>query len=492
MQYLPITHALLIALIAGCGVKEPDSPQVSDGSDSAAGADSAANTGDTAAAGPVDSAPPTDSQTDSGVDSAPPADTQDTAPAAPEHAASFELVDALPCEVDPERDGEFYTVDNCTIYLGRVSGVGSTVHVMLVERGATSKREDAPTVLIETGGSGVTLTSPPGMARYDDENDATHYIQLLNNVGYRTLEIDWYCPPTWRGDVYCGAMPEAVADWMGDPVEDEPTWHGEGWTANLEGTGLPGAGQRSAAIYRWAAERAPGSTCIHGHSGGSGRVIAAIALDGAGELFDGALFTGGPVWSYLPWYCGIDEPEGYIPGWWSVGDLDFEADRYEDTRSCSPKRAAEDETCPQNFTACREKRYDPVMWEDSLQCSGATEALDMEIGAVIGGADVTTAWKQVLQWMGGIQVGDTTCPPMGESTDRDGLILRQGYCADDSESFQGCDGTEASCRAYSCSLWDLPGGRSYDADLADVGHQVMDYPKGAQVAVSVLAEVCPR
>lgn len=198
------------------------------------------------------------------------------------------------------------------------------------------------------------------------------------------------------------------------------------------------------------------------------------------------------MWSYLPWYCGIDYPEGYIPGWWASGTLDFEADRYEDTRSCSPLAAKEDETCPADFTDCRDQLYDPVMWEDSLQCRGATEAMDLEIGAVIGGDDVTTAWKQVLQWMGGIQVGEEYCPPMGEADGRDGLVLRQGYCAEDAESFQGCDGTSSSCRERSCTLWDVAEGRGYDADLAEVGHQVMEYPAGAQVALEVLAGVCPR
>jgi len=438
-----------------------------------------------------DSATPSDSPSTSPTDSAGTHDTHDTHDTQPPtETPPFAVETTAPCESDHDLDGVWDTVEGCSLVLARVSGTGATVRVLLVDRAPTSGARNAPVVIVETGGAATTLTSPPGWVQPEGEYRLDDYIQALNDAGYRTVEVAWHCPGEWKDQPHCDGLRSSVEDFVHKTVEADDVI-GKGWAANLEGAGLPGVAVRTRVIYDWIAASATGPVCAHGHSGGSGRMVATMSMAGAAELFQGVLFTGGPIWSYMPWYCGVDEPAGSIPDWWEGGSLEDAVHRYEDTRSCTPDARETQPDCPEEFDDCRNHVANPVFVEDSLQCAPGLDVLDLEVGIAMGGADVSSSWKHLMQWINGIEVGLTPCPAMAEAPGRDGLALRQGFCDVGTAVFLGCDGYPGSCGAFSCEPWDAVEGRGYDASLAEVGHDVMAWPEGTAVSLALMEQVCP-
>ncbi len=347
---------------------------------------------------------------------------------------------------------------------------------------------DSRWVTFEPPSTGRTLTVPPGWMGSEGFND--DFIGSHNIAGYTTLEFGWDCPDRVGVEPHCEVLPAGVQTWMA-----QNDHHGNPWALDLEGEGYLGTALRVAALQRWAHAQSGRKLCAHGYSGGSGRLIGALTRDDNDLLHDTVVLNGGPVWSYIPWSCGIDTEVAPLPGRWDGGSPEVLLENYDESRRCD-----DPQLCDPDYHACRLGDFEPGMLDDSLQFSAERTELRLDLGVVLGGADLSSAWKNVVQYLSDVALDGTWMPALTEAQGfGDGHVaLRQGYCEQPEDEFVSCNSNGADCQLESCEVWSAEGfpgvaedaGTSFSEHLIEVGHGVPEFEEGARLLLEMMTRTC--
>ncbi len=343
-------------------------------------------------------------------------------------------------------------------------------------------------VTFEPPSTGSLPSAPPGRPGGDSAHG--DLVQWHNQAGYTTLELGWDCPQKRQGEPHCSTLPATVEDWM-SPTEGAETH----WGAALEGTGYAGAARRVAAVNRWAADNSGRTLCAQGFSGGTGRLAGVITRDDGDLLFDTVVLSGGPVWSFIPWSCGVGTGAFPLDERWDDASPGPLTANYDETRSCSDPAL-----CPEEFSHCSDGRFHPVMLMDSFQYRPDRDDLRLDLAVVMGGRDRSTAWKSVLQYLSDLAPVEETLWGWTEDPDhgQGGIHLRQGYCETQGDTYLACSAGDVACPQASCRNWAtdaFPGVHgdllsTYAPELAEVGHSVSTDPLGARVLLDALIATC--
>jgi len=160
-------------------------------------------------------------------------------------------------------------------------------------------------IVFESGGHGngygpESGNVPPGHYQEGGRGYGDDLIRWYNEQDYVTLDIIWECP-SGQPDAPCFGN-TALENWV--PVYP----HGTGWFRNTGGAGYAGAASRTRAILDWVRANNGGKKVgAHGHSSGSGRLMAVLTRYRGESYFDTMVLDGGPVLTYFPWFCGITD-----------------------------------------------------------------------------------------------------------------------------------------------------------------------------------------
>lgn len=291
-------------------------------------------------------------------------------------------------------------------------------------------------------------------------------IRRYNDAGYLTVDVGYLCDN-------CNST--AVAGWS----PRHPG--GNGWAHDTGGTGYIGAASRARAIYDWAWTNSGGARlCAHGHSSGSGRLIATLTRFGRDARFDTVVLDGGPVWAYTPWYCGSAlGPLGPIPDEYDLSSAPYFRAFYD----CARTPGSNQDAC--TYTTCTTGGYDDASYlADANFLRASDRDLDLDLHVVLGGADLSPAPTHARLWLAGYQ----TIPGLRARS----IALRQGYCATSSGSYGGGD-------TRACTDWEAaryPGlapGPTYDARLVGVPHDTASRASAIDVLFERMTATCePR
>ncbi len=462
-----------------------------------------ADAGDAASVSPQDSGSQDSGSQDSGENPDAPVSTADAGSDCTTKtlkqltsSSEVELVDAepYPCNSPDSKDVL------CGVYRARVhtttDPIGSTgiasqmkdLQVLLVVR---AKNETALCknrwVVMDAGGFGGGYGAqfggvPPGHyvqgGTYGDD-----FVRTLNDAGYVTVDVTYWCP-TGTGGACANSAFKGWADASTTGVNK-----GIAWYKDVDGAGYLGISGRARAIYDWAFRNSGRTLCAHAQSSGSGRLAGVLTRYGGASMFDTVVFSGGPVFAYIPWMCSINEgPLGTRPDFYQGTDV---GQLVRSTEDCANSTSSS--TCD-SFQACRQKKFDQKLVTDSHFYSATTTSFpNIDFSVVMGGADTSDAWQHLRLWLPGITAqGKTLAGLRGRS-----LTLKQGYCSTASAKYTP-DPKNASV-TRPCSDWDPSAysgntgqtfSQAYEARIKDAPHEVPTTKEGADVLVEVTKATC--
>ena len=368
-----------------------------------------------------------------------------------------------------------------------------STHVLLVVR----KKKDIPWdhrwITFHSGGHGRGYglnfggVAPgayiPGGDGYGDD-----LIRWYNELGYVTVDVIWECPEEVGERCY----DTPFAGWV--PEYD----NGTGWFRNTRGAGYVGVGSRTKAIVNWVLANNGGQrVCSHGHSSGSGRLITALTRYRAESSFDTVVFDGGPVFAYIPWYCGITDDGDPGNGFTTPGPLgpkpaeyDIEAyniklsDNYDNARD---PNNGEGET---RYLNCSNHVWHEVamMADSNFYKTAERDFSTVDLAVVLGGDDTTLASIHARLWFQGYTYETESISALSAKS----LLIRQGYCS----NFTDQNATyEANSNTYPCTDWDpiqfpMANAVDYLPDLAKVQHPTARSLEGATVLFNTMQLTC--
>jgi len=305
-------------------------------------------------------------------------------------------------------------------------------------------------------------------------------IKDYNNRGFVTVDILWQCNSGTGGP--CDR--DDLRDWA--PVHNL----GTGWYLRTGGTGYIGAGSRANDVYNWIKHNANGhNLCSHGHSSGSGRLMSVMTRFGGDVLFDTVVVDGGPVWAYVPWYCGTEEgPLGQPPSNITIdsckrnsntGECAMNFPAYYD---CARSEGKNELSC--SYDACQTGSYDEGWLDDSNFYKAVDRDFDLDLGIVLGGKDGSPAAEHARLWLSGYNYSSITIPGITAN----GIRIRQGYC-------ESTSGTYSASRP--CANWD-PGkfpqmpapDIQFDSRIVDASHSTVATDGGRTAAFELMSETC--
>ncbi len=338
-------------------------------------------------------------------------------------------------------------------------------------------------VMLDAGGFGGSYGAqfggvPPGHfvkgGKYGDD-----FVRALNDDGYVTADVVYHCP-TSGTDAPCAGQP--YAGWADDTSGAQANKGQAAWFKGTGGTGYLGISARSAALLSWAYENAgKRSLCVHAQSSGSGRLAGAMTRYGSEKIVSSIIFSGGPVFAYVPWMCQTDGGTwGKRPEFYSTSQDGALAAL---THDCARSKQA---TC--EVRDCRDKKYSAGMLDDSFAPGADLTWPSVNVGIVYGGKDDSAAWQHLKVWLPGYNgqagiVGKT-------------LTVKQGMCANDQATWApGSPFGSRSCTDWSgANFSGIKKGTSadsYDARLKAVPHEVPETAEGTEVLRDLTRTLCP-
>ncbi len=334
---------------------------------------------------------------------------------------------------------------------------------------------DVRWVTFDAGGNGEGYGPtfgrvPPGHYVAGGAGYGDDLIRSYNEAGFATVDLVWECSGLCSGT--------AFADWA-------PRYAmGSGWYHNLNGTGWVGAASRAREVYGWVRwNNGSQRLCGHAHSSGSGRLIAALTRFNQDFLFDTVVFDGGPVFAYLPWYCGFDEgPLGPRPDEFvlTAGD----PFRY----NCARSTGNNESVC--DYDRCGGTMYDEQAFvaDSSFLLASERYFPQTDVGIVLGGSDTSGAPEHVRLWLAGYGYDVYSIPGLEAQS----LTLKQGICGDMDDEYQSKGGVR------SCDDWNLDKFlgvtnaeiRGFDGRLVGTGHDTAATQGGKEVLQELMLATC--
>ncbi len=407
---------------------------------------------------------------------------------------------AIPCETQSDADAY-----DCLAFKAVVDADDPTVtlddplqltNVLLVVR----KKKETPWennwIVLEAGGHGKGYAATfgrvaPGEYVEGGLGYGDDLIRWYNDAGYITLDVVWECQDKQSGNPCYGG---AFAGWVPEYTD------GTGWFRNTGGAGYVGASSRTRAVVQWVLANNGGRKVgAHGHSSGSGRLMATLTRYNAASLFDTIVFDGGPVFAYVPWYCGITDdgdpnnviatpgplgpkPSGYdIEAYANDGSSGFR-DNYDNARDANNGEGADP------YQHCTKSLWDEAtMLEDSNFYNASSRQFQgLHLVVVLGGKDRSPASPHARLWFQGYAYGGGNIPALSAED----ITFYQGYCSDVTDS--GGNYT-ANTQPYPCTHWDparFPTVNAvlYQSDLADVTHSTAESLAGATALFNAMQE----
>ncbi len=338
-------------------------------------------------------------------------------------------------------------------------------------------------VMLDAGGFGGSYGAqfggvPPGHyvsgGKYGDD-----FVRMLNDDGYVTADVIYHCPTTGTS-APCAGQP--YAGWADNATGTQANKAQAAWYKNTQGTGYLGIAARSAALLNWGYENAgKRPLCAHAQSSGSGRVAGAMTRYGREAIVSGIIFSGGPVFAYVPWMCQTDGgPWGTRPEFYSQSqDGELAALTHDCARSKQSNCEVRD---------CRDKKYSSGMLNDSFAQGADLQWPNVNVGIVYGGADDSAAWQHLKVWLPGYGgqpgiVGKT-------------LVVKQGFCPNDQTTWAPGDPFgKRSCADWSSAnfsgIQNGTAADTYEPRLGQVPHEVPETAEGAAVLRELTKTVCP-
>lgn len=371
-------------------------------------------------------------------------------------------------------------------------------NVVLVVRKAKTTPWNNRWVVLESGGNGrgygITFGGvPPGEYIADGVGYGDDLIRWYNDIGYITLDVVWECAYRQVGSPCYNT---SLAGWV-RPYSKAAT----GWFRNTGGAGYVGASSRTRAILQWAMANNGGSKVYaNGHSSGSGRLMTTLTRYNGASLLYRVVFDGGPVFAYIPWYCGITDDGDPSNGIVTPGPLGPKPPQY-DIEAYSPLfRDNYDDARDKNngtgltpYKNCTDHVWDEAgMMEDSnfSAPSSSRDLAGVKIGVVLGGKDASPASAHARLWFQGYG----SVPPLSATY----LAIWQGYCADVTSSSLKYT---ANTQKYPCTDWDKTQFPTADfvwypetalnyPSLANVGHDTAKSKDGAMAIFLMMSDLC--
>jgi hypothetical protein len=355
-------------------------------------------------------------------------------------------------------------------------------------------KKDAPLtrrwILFEAGGHGngygpLFGRVTPGQYAAGGRGYGDDLIRWYNESGYVTVDVIWECRDRSFGDPCYNS---SLAGWV--PAYPNAT----GWFRNSGGAGYVGTGSRTRAVIEWAVQNNGGRRVgAHGHSSGSGRLITALTRYQAENLFDTVVFDGGPVFAYIPWYCGIEDdgdPNNGVatPGPLGPKPLTFDIEAYGDGFRDNYDNARDpnngDGASP--YRNCTNHVWDaaPMLEDSHFYQASDRDFPSVDLAVVLGGRDVTPAAAHARLWFHGYAYGIESITGLKART----VTLQQGYCPDPHHPTATYLANE---NEHLCSDWEpenFPSAASvrYVADLSTVGHQTASSYGGARTMFNTM------
>lgn len=411
---------------------------------------------------------------------------------------------AIPCET--QSDADHY---DCLLFKAIIDADDSAVaqddplqptNVVLAVR----KKKETPWennwIVLEAGGHGsgygITFGSvAPGEYIEAGDGYGDDLIRWYNDAGYITLDVVWECPDKVAGNPCYGT---ALAGW----VPEYP--HGTGWFRNTGGAGYIGASSRTRAVVQWVmANNGNRKVGAHGHSSGSGRLMTLLTRYNGAPLFDTIVFDGGPVFAYIPWYCGMTDDGDPNNGIATPGPLgpkpseyDIEAysangpsgfrDNYDNARDADNGEGSDP------YRNCTNSLWDEAtMMEDSnFYRASSRQFSGLHLAVVLGGNDNSPAASHARLWFQGYTYGAESVSALSAED----IVFYQGYCDDVTTS--GGSYT-VNTQTYPCTHWDralfsTADAVLYQADLARVTHSTAESIEGATALFNAMRERYPE
>jgi hypothetical protein len=349
--------------------------------------------------------------------------------------------------------------------------------------GYASQFGNVPPGSYSAGGSDAYVgnqATPGVMGEWGDD-----LVTWLVEDGYVVADVMYYC----REGVGGPCADASLRGWVSkDSVE------GAAWYLNTNGTGYLGISSRAHAIYKWGRTNSGGKPiCAHGQSSGSGRLIGVMTRWDTGDLFHSVVFSGGPVFSYIPWMCNTDGgPLGVHPETYPL-DTESQGGLVPATFDCANTTGNNDSNC--SGTACADHVYSTAMLRDSHFYHAFTHGFpDTNVAVVIGGVDESDAWKHILLWLRGHTYGSETIPGLSAGS----LTLTQGFCSSENGTWTA----QAGGGTRSCSEWNPSSfaglapstttADTYDGTLSDVPHALPGTQDGANLLHRLTLEQCSQ
>lgn len=329
-------------------------------------------------------------------------------------------------------------------------------------------------IVFDAGGYGNGYAATFGDTTPGGYNEGGKYgddlIKSYNDLGYVTVDLVYQCEKEICDDFEHG-------DWLDEYRA------GTAWYENLNGSSWLGSASRTNSVIEWAHANSGHTVCAHAQSSGSGRVVGAMTRLNAEEHLDTVVFDGGPVFSYTPWICGINEgPLGPIPEGAPSPDAPAGLFTRATSTDCSLTEGDNTRRCTVSYCADREYHEDLLkgsMWYNASQL----DFPNLDISIVLGGEDTSNAPGAAYYWLNGYTYENETIEPLSANN----LTLVQGGCANAQGTF-----ADIACRSWNASSFDgvTSSGFGYDARLANAPHNTTETEGGMNVVQEQLLATC--
>jgi hypothetical protein len=369
-------------------------------------------------------------------------------------------------------------------------------NVLLVVRKKKETAWENNWIVLEAGGHGKGYAATfgrvaPGEYVEGGDGYGDDLIRWYNDAGYITLDVVWECRDAQSGNPCYGT---SLAGWVPEYTK------ASGWFRNTGGAGYAGASSRTRAVIQWVmANNENRKVGAHGHSSGSGRLMATLTRYNGAALLDTVVLDGGPVFAYVPWYCGITDDGDPNNGTATPGPLgpkpleyDLEAhvddgfsgfrDNYDNARDTDNGEGSNP------YQNCTNSLWDETgMMEDSnFYRASSRQFQGLHLAVVLGGKDHSPASPHARLWFQGYTYGAESVPALSA----DDITFYQGYCPDVTTS--GGMYT-ANTQTYPCTHWDpalfpTATGVIYQPELADVTHSTAESLEGATAIFNAMRE----
>lgn len=323
----------------------------------------------------------------------------------------------------------------------------------------------------------------PGGGQADD------LIRTYNDLGYVTLDLTWYC------DTASNACTADEKAWVQDYVDANGDDMAQGWFKDTNGLGYDAAARRLIPIYDWVQHHNGGKRVgAHAHSSGTGKLISAMVRHGLGGALDTVVFDGGPVFTYFPWYCEVNEgPLGPRPEDAALARRYVLSDLVPGAgRKAIFDMAADLDNGFGGYSACSDRAFEQKMLDNSAFLNATTRSFpNTTIGIVLGGKDNSPANSHARLWLQGYDASSSGGPNI-PGISAESIRVQQGYCPYDAPDTFRQQGVNPE---LACSLWDpaefLTADIVYDPSLVDVTHSTSAAFEGAEAMKQVMLAGMP-